>query len=152
MGIEEMEIEIIATDNVADFKELISLFAQVFEMENFVAPDTGHLSTLLQKEGFMAIAAKADQKIIGGLTVYVIDRYYSANPLAYVYDLAVLNEYQRKGLGKRLMKFVTDYCREKGFEEVFVQAEKEDDHAVDFYRKTNPGRAEDVMHFTYTLK
>jgi aminoglycoside 3-N-acetyltransferase I len=71
--------------------------------------------------------------------------------LAYLYDLAVLPEYQRKGVGKKLINFTNSYCKERGFEEVYVQADKADDYALDFYRSTNPTKEEDVSHFYYKL-
>lgn len=99
----------------------------------------------------MAVTAKCEQKVIAGLTVYVLDQYYSEKPLAYIYDLAVLNEYQRMGVGRKLIAFIRELCRQKGFEEVFVQADKVDDYAIDFYRSTQPTDEEQVVHFYYKL-
>lgn len=88
---------------------------------------------------------------MGGLTVYILDQYYSKKPLAYIYDLAVLKEFQRKGIGKQLIKHVVEYCAENGFEEAFVQADRADAYALDFYRLTNPTSEQDVVHFNYFL-
>jgi aminoglycoside 3-N-acetyltransferase I len=68
-----------------------------------------------------------------------------------VYDLAIDKEFQRKGIGKQLIAAVNKHCREMGFEEVFVQADKVDEYALDFYRSTNTTEEEDVSHFYYTL-
>jgi aminoglycoside 3-N-acetyltransferase I len=43
------------------------------------------------------------------------------------------------------------YCRERGYEEVFVQADKVDDYAIDFYRATPITAEEEVVHFYYSL-
>lgn len=145
------KIEIITKEKTEDFIALIGLFEKVFEMHDFVTPDSRHLKGLLGREDFIGVVAKENEKVIGGLTAYILDQYYSTKPLAYVFDLAVLNEHQRKGIGKKLMKFITDYCQKQGFEEVFVQADRVDDYAVDFYRKTKPTNEEDVIHFYYTL-
>ena len=120
-------------------------------MKNFVMPDHKYLTDLLKQENFLAVAAKKDHLVIGGLTIYVLQQYYSTKPLAYIYDLAVLTEYQRKGIGQKIINYVTDYCRDKGFEEVYVQADKVDAHAIDFYRKTNPTAEEAVVQFSYHL-
>lgn len=146
-----LEIEILTASNLADFKELIFIFEDVFEMENFKIPEDEHLQRLLEKENFFAVIAKTENKIIGGLTVYVLDQYYSKKPLAYIYDLAVLTNHQRKGIGKSLIDFTNNYCQKQGFEEVFVQADKIDDYAIDFYHKTKPTAAEEVVHFYYSL-
>jgi len=88
---------------------------------------------------------------VGGLTGYRLDPYYSEKPLAYIYDLAVKKERQRQGIGKKLIEEVTQYFANEGFEEVFVQADKEDDYALDFYRSTVPTEEEDVSHFYYRI-
>ena len=146
-----LELQILQSRNLSELKELVLLFANVFEMKNFKLPDETHLRKLLAKENFFAVVAKTNDKIIGGLTIYILDQYYSHKPLAYIYDLAVLTNYQRKGVGKSLIAFTNNFCKQKGFEEVFVQADKVDDYAIDFYRTTKPTNEEQVVHFYYTL-
>lgn len=133
-------------------KDLIYVFQQVFEMNSFKYPSDTYLQNLLNKDNFFPVVATLDNKVIAGLTVYVIDQYYSEMPLAYIYDLAVMQEHQRKGIGKKLIEFTIDHCRDKGFEEVFVQAENLDDDAVNFYRHTKPTDEEIAVHFSYRLK
>lgn len=147
----KLELQILQSHNLDELKELILLFEDVFEMKNFKLPDETHLRKLLAKENFFAVVAKTNDKIIGGLTIYILDQYYSHKPLAYIYDLAVLTNYQRKGVGKSLIAFTNNFCKQKGFEEVFVQADKVDDYAIDFYRTTKPTNEEQVVHFYYTL-
>lgn len=146
-----VDIQVLQSHELSGFKELIAVFERVFEMENFKLPNDFHLQNLMNKNTFFAIVARTNNKIIGGLTLYILDQYYSVKPLAYMYDLAVLPEFQRKGVGKSLVEFTKKFCMEKGFEEVFVQADKVDDYASDFYRTTNPTNEEDVIHFYYSL-
>jgi aminoglycoside 3-N-acetyltransferase I len=68
-------------------------------MENNRRPGQTHLKTLLHRNNSFAARAKTENKIIAGLTIYVLDQ-YSEKPLAYIYDLAVLPEFQIKGLGE----------------------------------------------------
>lgn len=102
---------------------------------------------MLSNIDFLVFVAKQNHKIVGGLTVYVVHQYYSNKPQAYIYDLAVLEKYQRKGIGRNLIEAVKLYCKENDFEEAFVQAEKVDNYAVDFYRKTSPSSVKDAVHF-----
>jgi aminoglycoside 3-N-acetyltransferase I len=147
----DIEIHPLNAKDLQHFKALIAVFEEVFEMENFVCPDDHHLLRLLEKENFIAITAQIADQVIGGLTVYVLEQYYSTKPLAYIYDLAVLTAFQRKGIGKQLIEFIQHYCSEKGFEEIFVQADKVDVYAIDFYRLTKPTTEEQVIHFNYSL-
>ena len=132
------------------FEALICLFEVVFEMENFKMPDTGHLRQLLARADFFAFVALVDGQVVGGLTAYTLQQYYSTKPLVYVYDLAVDTGLQRQGIGKLLMAGITDYCKGIGVEEVFVQADLADTHAVKFYHSTG-AVAEEVVHFYYPL-
>ncbi len=63
---------------------------------------------------------------------------YSTKPPAYIFDLAVDTKHQRKGIGKKIISAFNNFCKEKGFKEVFVQADRVDKHNVKFYRSTNP--------------
>lgn len=146
-----LELEISQTKNIEELKELVLVFEDVFEMEDFELPHENHLRKLFEKENFFSVVAKVNNKVIGGLTIYILDQYYSTRPLVYLYDLAVMKEYQRKGVGKSLIEFTNNYCRQKGYEEVFVQAEKLDEYAIDFYRSTKPTAEEQVVHFSYKL-
>jgi aminoglycoside 3-N-acetyltransferase I len=147
----EIEIKILSTNDIGEFSELIGVFEEVFEMNDFNKPDTAYLYKILAKPNFLVLIAKIKNKVVGGLTVYILDQYYSQKPLAYIYDLAVLKDFQRKGIGKNLIKQVTKYCKENGFDEVFVQADRVDGYALDFYRLTKPTNEEDVVHFYYSL-
>ncbi len=133
------------------FKELISLFSAVFEMENFVMPDENHLEELLKNDQFFVFVALYDHQVAGGLTAYTLQQYYSTLPQVYIYDVAVAIIFQRKGIGKQLINAITDYCKEIGTAEVFVQAEEADAHAVAFYHSTG-ATAQKVIHFNYPLR
>nr|MBI1229890.1 GNAT family N-acetyltransferase [Cytophagales bacterium] len=149
---QNVEIHRISSEKVEEFDALLSVFEKAFEMEPFVRLQHTYLQHLLKDDHFLAIVASAEKTIIGGLTVYILDQYYAQKKLAYIYDLAVLPSHQRQGVGKKLIEFTTSYCRERGFEEVFVQAEGIDKHAIDFYRATDPTGEQDVVHFQYLLK
>lgn len=147
----QTEMKVLTSNDLDTFIALIALFEEVFEMEDFVCPSKIHLSTLLAKEDFRAIVALSEGQVLGGLTLYFLPQYYAHKPLAYLYDLAVKTEFQRQGIGKQLMTFTQQYCKKAGFEEIFVQADKVDVHALNFYRATDPTGEEDVSHFYYRL-
>ena len=146
-----LEIKKLDHGDIIQFTDIIKLFEKVFEMKNFVLPAKDYLETVLAKPGFYVFVAMLENKVIGGLTAYVLDQYYSEKPLAYIYDLAVLQQFQRKSVWKKLIAEFNAYSTNNGFEEVFVQADKVDDYALDFYRSTKPAAEGDVVHFYYTL-
>lgn len=137
--------------NLDHFVQLIKVFEDVFEMKEFSMPSLEYLQNMLNQDKFNVFCAVYKNKVIGGLTLYILDQYYSTKPLAYIYDLAIKREFQRQGIGKMLIADVKKFCLEKGFEEVFVQADKPDEYALEFYRSTNPTAEEEVIHFYYRL-
>ena len=141
----------LAPTDLGRFLEVIRLFEVVFEREGFTPPPENHLAKVLKRDDFLVFAAVLAGEVVGGITVYVLQQYYSTGPLAYIYDLAVATDHQRKGIGKALMAAVKSYGAEHGFEDVFVQAERVDEHAVQFYRSTQPSEEEDVVYFNYRL-
>lgn len=133
------------------FRQLILVFEDVFEMEDFTLPPSSHLDRLLRLPDFMVFVALHESKVVGGLTVYILHQCYSEKPLAYVYDLAVQTTHQRKGIGRSLIATLNKHCQTQSFEEVFVQADAPDLYALDFYRSTQPTGEAAVVHFTYGL-
>lgn len=146
-----MEIKKLNSQDIDEFVSLIRVFEDVFEMENFSMPNQEYLSNVLTKPDFIVFVAIIESQVIGGLTAYTLEQYYSEKPLAYIYDLAVMTKYQRQGIGKKIIGAMTKYCKERGYEEVFVQADKVDDYAIDFYRSTPITAEEEVVHFYYSL-
>jgi aminoglycoside 3-N-acetyltransferase I len=142
----------LSESDLPQFIQLIKLFEVVFEMKNFTLPPEKHLRKLLAKDGFYVfVALDENDEVVGGLTAYTLTQYYSIKPLVYIFDLAVKEHLQRKGIGTQLIAGINKYCREVGAEEVFVQADRSDGYALDFYRKTT-AIEEDVVHFYYPLE
>ena len=145
-------IRLLSAQDLDAFTALVYLFEDVFEMEDFTIPPPEHLAAVLGREGFMAMVAEDKGKVIGGLTAYTLDHYYQEQPYAYLYDLAVDRDYQRQGIGKQLITALNVHCQEQGYEEVFVQADRDEAHVLDFYRGTSPTGEEEVIHFTYNTR
>jgi ribosomal protein S18 acetylase RimI-like enzyme len=150
-GNQNIEMLKLASTDLDSFIELIELFEDVFSMENFKMPDKQYLQNLLGKNDFFVFVALNENMVVGGLTAYTLLQYYSEAPLVYIYDLAVKKKFQRKGIGRLLISEITSYCKKNGMQEVFVQADKIDDYALDFYRSTG-ATEEEVVHFYYPLK
>jgi aminoglycoside 3-N-acetyltransferase I len=148
-----MSVEIIklTPTNIDDFSDLIKVFANVFEWEDFVLPRRDHLQRLLGNPNFLVFVGKTDKQVVGGLTAHVLDRYDTEKPSAYIYDVAVITNLQRKGIGKLLIASLNDYCKQNGFDEVFVQAETDDVQAVNFYKSTPISSELNATHFTYSF-
>jgi len=140
-------IKRLTKEHVADFEALVNLFNDVFEEESKIG-GRAYLLKLLSRENFIALAAFAENEVVGGLTAYELPMYYSDSSEIFLYDLAVKSEYQRRGVGKGLIQRLKAHCIRQGIKEFFVMAHEEDQHAVEFYRSTG-GKSEKVINFLY---
>jgi aminoglycoside 3-N-acetyltransferase I len=144
----KIEIKRLDKKDIEQFKELIILFNEVFEIKKYKSAKKTYLQKVLKEVSFICIAAICDNEIVGGLTAYELPMYYAKYSEVLIYDMAVLSEYQRKGIGKKLIAALKKYCRKKGIQYIFVPANEEDAHALAFYTSTG-GKPEKVIHFNY---
>ena len=147
---EKFEVRKLAPVDVPAFNLLIHLFNEVFEEDEPAISSETNLFKLLSNTHFVALAAFYENEIVGGLTAYELPMYYSENSEMFLYDLAVKPDYQRMGIGKRLLHRLNEYCLEKGMLTFFVLAHEEDQHAIEFYHSTG-GKSEKVVNFLYKV-
>jgi aminoglycoside 3-N-acetyltransferase I len=131
-------------------RALFSLMAEVFEEPSRPLSD-GYLDRLLAREEFWAIAAfegdRGDQ-IIGGLTAHTLPMTRDETSEVFIYDVAVHPAHQRKGVGRRLVTELRERAAVAGIRDLFVPADNDDRHALDFYRALG-GAASAVTFFTF---
>jgi aminoglycoside 3-N-acetyltransferase I len=94
-----------------------------------------HLVKVIAKQEHLVFVALPGNKVIAGLTAYILEVFEEEKLIVYIIDLAVKTEYQRKGIGQKLIKEINTYCGAKSISEVFIQADAVDEYAVEFYRK-----------------
>ncbi|MBX3241311.1 MAG: GNAT family N-acetyltransferase [Chitinophagaceae bacterium] len=143
------ELSMLDAGDLDPFIELIQVFNRVFETGADKIPPDDYLRSLLAAKQFRVIVAKLDGKVVGGLTIYLLDQYYVARQLAYIYDVAVLPGNQRQGIGKLLIGKAKEYLKAEGVTEMYVQAENADAHALEFYAKTGIKKATSTTSFDY---
>lgn len=145
-----MEIKKLDNYDISDFVNLIEIFKDVFENDEPI-PDNEHLGKLLSNPDFLVFVVQLNGEVVGGLTIYILHRYYGTKPVAYIYDVGITPELQGQGLGKELISVVCQFCADNGFEDAYVEAESDDVDAVNFYRKTKFSSEMNATHFTYNL-
>jgi aminoglycoside 3-N-acetyltransferase I len=148
---EKIEVKQLIEKDLPVFGSLIEMFKTVFEESESGISNETNLQRLLSSSNFIVIAAVFENEVIGGLTAYVLPMYYSDDSEVFLYDMAVKPEYQRMGVGKRLLHHLKEYCIKSGIKEFFVLAHEEDEHAVKFYHATG-GRSEKVINFIYEVR
>lgn len=144
----EVEYLLLDINNLDELVKLLKLYDNVFEMEPFEYPSHSYLKKLLKSENIIFVVAEYEDKIIGGLTAHQLASiYYEANDV-YVIDLAVHQDFQRMGIGSKLIEELKEISCGNGDKEIFLQADFVDKYALDFYNKIG-GIPEDVIHFSF---
>lgn len=137
--------------NVDEFYELLSVFTEVFEEDNAVYSDRSYLKNLLDSNCLLVVVAKANNRIIGGLTAYVLPSYQVSASNIYIYDLGVKECFRNKGVGRMLINYLLEYSKSNNIQEIFVDTEQVDNEdAIAFYNKI--GFCIKTKVWQYTLK
>jgi aminoglycoside 3-N-acetyltransferase I len=123
--------------------------AQVFDEECAVL-SSRYLEILLGRQDFLAFAALAGGQVVGGITAFILPLTRLEQRELFVYDIAVRVEWQRKGIGRALVKTLRQAAAAEGIAEGFVLADNEDTHALDFYRALGAS-ASPVTAFSFAL-
>jgi aminoglycoside 3-N-acetyltransferase I len=129
-------------------RRLFRVMAEIFTEECAPLSD-GYLDQLLRCKEFWALAAFADDDIIGGVTAHTLPMTRTESSEVFIYDIAVESGYRRKGVGRRLLKALCEQAAELGIEQVFVSVDNGDAHALDFYRSLG-GKPSPVTIFSFS--
>jgi aminoglycoside 3-N-acetyltransferase I len=110
------------------------MMAEVFDEPRRVLPDD-YVDELLARDDFWALAAiEEDEMPVGGITAHVLPMTRSPSRELFVYDVAVREDRQRRGVGRAMLVELCAQAGKAGLESVFVAVADEDVHAMDFYR------------------
>ena len=109
------------------------LLADVFGEKRDRLSDA-YLDELLGRPRFLVLVATVGGRTVGGLTAHVLPMTAYEGAEIFIYDVAVVDDYQRRGVGRRLLAAVRDEASRLGTSSVFVLADNEDAGALAFYR------------------
>ncbi len=140
--------KLLSVTDVPRLKELLQVFGEAFEdlpTYQGAVPSDAYLESLLGQSHFVALVALDEDRVIGGLAAYVLDKFEQERKEVYIYDLAVASRYRRQGIATGLINNLKRIARERGAYVIFVQADPGDIPAIRLYESL--GTKEDVHHF-----
>jgi aminoglycoside 3-N-acetyltransferase I len=100
-------VRALIADDIDLLRELLAVFGEAFgQLDTYTSapPGTPYLRKLLGGEQFIALAAIADNVVIGGLAAYELRKFEQAWSEVYIYDLAVASPYRRQGVATALIR------------------------------------------------
>lgn len=124
------------------------LFGDAFgERETYICelPTDGYLESLLARDHVITIVALAENKIVGGLVAYELDKFERMRREIYIYDLAVDARYRRRHIATSMIEDLRKIGLQRGAWSIYVQADYGDNPAIALYEKL--GIRKEVLHF-----
>jgi aminoglycoside 3-N-acetyltransferase I len=145
---ERFALRVLGPQDVAAARDMLGVFAEAFaDTATYLERQPGdhYLQRLLASDGFVAIVAEANGRVVGALAGYVLPKFEQARAEFYLYDLAVAAEWRRRGIATGMVERLKRLAAARGIEVIFVQADPGDAAAIALY--TRLGEREDVLHF-----
>lgn len=129
-------------------KSLFALMANVFEEAPALLSED-YLERLLRQDSFWAVAAFVGDELVGGVTAHELPMTRAEAAELFIYDLAVRADWQRQGIGRYLLTTLRELAAVAGLQTMFVPADNDDLHALDFYQALG-GIPSAVTIFTFS--
>lgn len=146
----------------SDYNFLLPLFRQVHEFHVFVRPDLyKENSTPVEQEFFESQLIDGKQHIfvaiIGNDIVGVVvtkeeeiteNSFVKARKVLFINSLCVAEKHRKKGIGKKLTKYVFDFGRSLRVDSIELGVSEENISAIEFYRSigmTTKGRKMEII-------
>jgi aminoglycoside 3-N-acetyltransferase I len=148
-----MTIQQLAADDERLMRALLSVFSEAFDdADTYGAkrPAPAYLRQLLASDYFIALVARDESEVIGGLAAYELRKFEQERSEIYIYDLAVAAAHRRRGVATALIRALQRIASECGAHVIFVQADRPDAPAIALYSKL--GLREDVLHFDIPVR
>ena len=114
--------------------------------------DKGHLARFLADERNYLVAAHVDDDLAGFILGYELPRIDGARPMMLLYEIGVLADQRRRGIGRALVGQLKQVCQERGIRKMFVLTEQSNAAAMALYTSTGGDRdAGNTVMFEYTF-
>ena len=134
-----------------DFKEIYELIKiEYFKhyKEKWTKENTFKTLRFYDKVGKIFIV-EIEKKVVG--FVIIREEFYNGNKTLLVKELVVQGKVQGKGIGKKLMMFVNDYCRKNKIKSIWLITGRKVD-AFKFYKKIWYKHEVNTAYFSKKLK
>lgn len=144
-----MPITIVYARSVSDLRQLHAVFNLVFESKDSSPPSKDNIESLLQRKDICFLVVLSEEKVVGGLAAYEL-QLLSGEREFYLYDIGVHPDYQKQGIGTKLIQELKKQARTRNISTIFVEAESDDMGAVAFYKSLNAEQLK-VEHFNISI-
>ena len=110
-----------------------------------------YLGRFLRRDENYFLAALVDGEPVGFALAYQLMRVDRKQDMMFFYEIAVDREYRKQGVGKALIQYLKNICRENKIVKMWVLTNKSNTAAVELYSSTGgiENAEGDEVSFTY---
>jgi aminoglycoside 3-N-acetyltransferase I len=123
-------------DDAHLFKQLSMFFQADDGVVEPIIPSDKYLENLLLNDQFHEVVAMQKGVLVGGLTAYELVLYSRSINEMFLYEIAVVPEYRKRGIAKAMIGFLKDICIEKGIKEMYIGTSVKNHEAMQLYKST----------------
>ncbi len=111
----DIRIEELKYEDLEQYKELIDdCFGESNAIEYYKTNYT-------KNENYAILVAKSNNIIVGSITLYKIDLFtFSFQPAIEVFNVAVLKEYRRNNIAKKLLEYTIKYAKDNNYKSIYL--------------------------------
>jgi aminoglycoside 3-N-acetyltransferase I len=147
---DDMRIRRLQIGEEADAIRAIHVLKPQSEREGHDASED-HMRRLLQRDdNYLIVASQPDGSPAGFLIAYRVPRVDRDMNMIYLYEIAVLSEFRRQGIGTKMIDLLKQECRGNDILNIWVGTELSNTAARRLYESTGAKpSSEHIIEFTY---
>ena len=121
--------------NKKDYEEYIRLINEFRPVNNHITKETFEsIYDIIFKNSIIFII-EIDNKLVASGKLLIEQKFiHNLAKYGYIEDIIVSKENRNNGLGKKIVKYIVDYCKENKFYKITLTC---DEKLVNFYKKNN---------------
>ena len=127
---------------------MMTVFGEAFkEVDTYTGapPSAAYLDRLLGGSHLIALAARRQGVVVGGLVAYELQKFEQERTEIYIYDIAVAEAHRRQGIATALIGELKTLAAARNACAIFVQADRADAPAIALYSQL--GSRTEALHF-----
>jgi ribosomal protein S18 acetylase RimI-like enzyme len=146
-----MEIVKVGKEDTAIVSTIISTLIDSSDKKETV-PDKDYLQKFIADDRTYLLASFIDDLIVGYTLAYRFPSLYAAEYLAYLYDIEVLPQYRRKGVGRKLVEAITELLKKDGVTELWLGTAVDNVEGQALFQATGAVKSGETFNdYTYYL-
>jgi GNAT superfamily N-acetyltransferase len=128
---------VIRVAKLADVPAMAGLLAELFAIETEFRVDRAKqeraLRMIIERPSAAAWVAEVDGRIVAMVTAQTVVSTAEGGESVWIEDVIVRGEYRRRGIGRRLVQAVEQWCAGRGVTRMQLLADSSNEAACEFY-------------------